>query len=114
MKKIEILVLGKNPKILATLLRLINANDTWHGEGTMDEEIAIEKCQQRPYDILMLGAGISAEVEKKLRAVIGRLYPDMKIIQHFGGGSGLLLAQIEQALAVKQRSNFSIVDNPFA
>ncbi|MFT4667650.1 MAG: hypothetical protein ACI9XB_004622 [Gammaproteobacteria bacterium] len=113
MKKIEILVFGKNPKILQTVVRLINANEAWQGEGTMDEEVVIEKCQRNNYDLLLLGGGISAPSENKVRATLRRLNPDLKIIQHFGGGSDLLSSEIESALAGDDSANFNIVDNPF-
>ena len=34
MSKVQILVYGNHPEILATVLRLINANDHWQGEGS--------------------------------------------------------------------------------
>jgi hypothetical protein len=110
MKKIEILVFGKNAEILETVVRLINENHAWQGEGTMEEEVVIEKCQHNNYDLLLLGGGISPESENKVRATLARLKPELKIIQHFGGGSGLLTSEIESALAGDESANFNIVD----
>ena len=39
--------------------------------------------------------------------------PDIKIIQHWGGGSGLLENEINAALDNNKEGNFNIVDNPF-
>lgn len=113
MKKIEILVYGKNPEILQTVVRLINANKAWRGEGTTEEETVIEKCQRNAYDLLLLGGGIPSQSENKVRATLGILYPDLKIVQHFGGGSGLLNNEIKAALSNIESANFNIVDNPF-
>lgn len=113
MKKIEILVYGKNADILQTVVRLINKNEAWHGEGTMEEEEVIEKCQKKAYDLLLLGGGISPASEKKVRTLLGRLCPELKIIQHFGGGSGLLTNEIQGALMGDKSANFNVVDNPF-
>ncbi len=114
MKKIEILVYGKNPEILETVVRLINKNDAWHGEGTMEEEEVIEKCQHNAYDLLLLGGGIPPISENKVRVTLGKLKPDLKIVQHFGGGSGLLASEIKGALAGDESANFNITDNPFS
>ena len=39
--------------------------------------------------------------------------PQIKIIQHFGGGSGLLSNEIEAALTDNESGNFNVIDNPF-
>ena len=113
MKKIEILVFGKNTDILKTVLRLINANPNWYAEGTMEAEEVIEKCQLNAYDLLLLGGGIAQDEENKVRALVRKLRPELKIIQHFGGGSGLLSNEIQAALSDNQVANFNILDNPF-
>ncbi|MEL6865292.1 MAG: response regulator receiver protein [Bacteroidota bacterium] len=113
MKKIEILVFGKHPAILETLLRLINANPNWQAEGTMKAEEVIEKSQLNAYDLLLLGGGIAQSEENKVRAILGQLRPKLKIIQHFGGGSGLLSNEIQTALSDHPMTNFNVLDNPF-
>lgn len=113
MKKIEILVFGKNESILKTVLRLINSNPIWQAEGTIQAEKVIEKCQLNAYDLLLLGGGIAQEEDNKVRALVGKLRPKLKIIQHFGGGSGLLSNEIQTALSNNQAAVFNILDNPF-
>lgn len=113
MKKIEILVFGKHSDILQTVLRLINANLNWQAEGTTAAEEVIEKCQLNAYDLLLLGGGIAQHEENKIRVMLGKLRPELKIIQHFGGGSGLLSNEIRAALSGNQAASFNVVDNPF-
>ena len=113
MKKIEILVFGKHSDILKTMLRLINANPNWQAEGTMESEEVIDKCQLNAYDLLLLGGGITQSEENKIRALLNKLRPELKIIQHFGGGSGLLSNEIMYALADTPSSYFNVMDNPF-
>jgi hypothetical protein len=116
MKTTEILVYGKNPEILATVVRLINANEEWSGEGTSDEEEVIEKVQRKQYDLVMLGGAVPTVSENKIRATLGKLQPDLKIIQHFGGGSGLLKSEIKEALSRQDTAGarVNVLDNPFA
>lgn len=96
---IEILVIGTNDEIRATVLRLLNANEAWNAVGVSSAEEALLKCREKEYQILLLGAGLTDEIEGKLTEEVGLLYPDMHVIPHYGGGSGLLYAEIYLALA---------------
>lgn len=112
MSTAKILVYGKQPEILATVLRLINKEETWQGEGHHDEEQVIELFTQKQYDLFLLGGGISEESERKVRALFQRQQPDTPIVQHYGGGSGLLRTEIVSNLQSKQPA-WQVSDNPF-
>ena len=111
MRKLEILVFGKHQDILKTVMRLINNRPGWRAEGTMESEDVIEKCSLKTYDLLLLGGGISKKEEQRVRAELNKIRPEMKIIQHFGGGSGLLYNEIDASLLSYQNLNFNIQDN---
>jgi len=113
MSKIQILVIGKEPDILQTVVRLINNNNNWNAIGTGEDETAIELFHQHVYDLVLLGGGIGPESEIKLRKLFTLQNADIKIIQHWGGGSGLLENEIRSALDNNKEGNFNIVDNPF-
>jgi DNA-binding NtrC family response regulator len=113
MKKIQILVICDHEKILQTIIRLINNNEEWNATGTADIEKAIELFHQHKFDLVLLGSGINDEDENKLRKIFTLQNADIKIIQHFGGGSGLLSNEIEAALSDNQQGNFNVIDNPF-
>ena len=113
MNKIQILVIGRETDILQTVLRLINKNDNWNATGTGEDETAIKLFHQYPYDLVLLGGGIEADSEIKLSKIFTLQNPAIKIIQHWGGGSGLLENEIRAALENNEEGNFNIVDNPF-
>ncbi|HEY4874041.1 MAG TPA: hypothetical protein VIH86_00585 [Puia sp.] len=113
MKKIQILVICNHEEILQTIIRLINNNEKWNATGTADVEKAIELFHQHKFDLVLLGSGIKNEDENKLRRIFTLQNPEIKIIQHFGGGSGLLSNEIEAALSDNASGNFNIIDNPF-
>lgn len=113
MKKLSILVYGKHPQILKTVLRLINNNNNWLGEGHTEEEDVIELFLRKAYDLVLLGGGISKGSEKKIRTLFEQLRPNTPIIQHYGGGSGLLKSEIESALQQQQQCEVRVRDNPF-
>jgi hypothetical protein len=94
----EILVIGRNKEILVTLLRSINQNPGWNGRGAMQDEEAIELFHSRDFDFVLLSSGIEEESEKKLRSLFSFQNPDITIIQHYGGGSGLLSNEIKEAI----------------
>jgi hypothetical protein len=93
MQKIEILVVGKHPEIMKTILRLINSKPEWSGNAAFSVDEAVELSGKIALDIVLLGAGIDDEESKLLKA-----YFDVPVVQHYGGGSGLLYAEVYQAL----------------
>jgi len=113
MEKIQILVVCSHQEILNTIIRLINNNEKWNGTGTDDIEQAIELFHQQAFDLVLLGSGLTGESENKLRKIFVLQNPEIKIIEHFGGGSGLLSNEIEEAFAGNKNGNFNVIDNPF-
>ncbi|MDP9077319.1 MAG: hypothetical protein M3O71_07855 [Bacteroidota bacterium] len=96
--KIEILAIGRHPEILQTVVRLVNNNPEWNATGAGTDDEAILAFSARPFRLVLLGGGIEKESEDKLCAAFRALNPDIIIVQHYGGGSGLLFAEIYQAL----------------
>jgi len=97
--KTKILAIGKHPEILQTVVRLINNNPEWEGAGANTDDEAVLLFSAQSFKIVLLCGGIEADSEKRLRATFNALNPDAIIVQHYGGGSGLLSAEIYQALA---------------
>ncbi|RYE11907.1 MAG: response regulator receiver protein [Sphingobacteriaceae bacterium] len=99
MHRLNILAIHRDPLILATVLRLINTNEKWNGIGAITDEEAVEMFHQQPVGIVLFCAGIDPESEEKLKAVFNTQNPPPIFLQHYGGGSGLLSAEIYEALA---------------
>lgn len=98
MDKAQILIIGRNEQILATVERLINNNPNWQATACLTDELAISTCKKQRFDLVLLGGGIDEASEIYLRETIGKMRPGIKIIQHYGGGSGLLATEINMAL----------------
>jgi hypothetical protein len=96
MSKIEILVICRHEGILQTVVRLINNNPEWNATGVITDEEALSLFGSQPFKLVLLGSGI--ENEDRLRVHFKALNPDVIIVEHYGGGSGLLAAEIYQAL----------------
>lgn len=99
MHKLNILAIHRDTKILVTVLRLINTNEQWNGIGAHTDEEAIALFHQQPVGIVLFCAGINPQEEEKLKAVFSTQNPPPIFLQHYGGGSGLLNAEIYEALA---------------
>ena len=97
---INILYIGRHQEILETVLRLINANEDWFGAGTSTDETAMDLFSKINFSLVLLGCGIEEESEEKLRQFFQEKNPNCEIVQHYGGGSGLLKNEIFSALKI--------------
>ena len=98
MEKIEILIVGRNPEIVQTVVRLINNNPEWNATPALTDADAISLFQNRLFTLVLLGGGIEPESDTLLRKAFTSHKPNITIIQHYGGGSGLLATEINMAL----------------
>lgn len=97
---IKILYIGRHAEILETVVRLLNANEEWLGIGASTDDEALELFTKYDFSLVLLGCGIEEESEHLLITAFRDLKPDIVIIQHYGGGSGLLRNEITSALQV--------------
>lgn len=96
--KAKILVIGRHPQILEVVVRLVNQNPDWEAVGTGEEEEAQNLFLHHTFDLVLLSSGIEEETEHRLRELFILQNPEVIILQHYGGGSGLLTGEIRQAL----------------
>ncbi|WP_316736554.1 hypothetical protein [Pedobacter aquatilis] len=96
--QITILYIGRETEITTVMNRLLNARLEWKGLCVCTDEEAISIFEAQEVDLVLLGNGINADCEKALRERLNALKPEVKIIQHYGGGSGLLYGEIMTAL----------------
>jgi len=94
----KILYIGRDTEITIVMKRLLNARPEWKGICVCSDDEAISILKTQNIDLVLLGNGITPECEKVLRAHITGLNADTKVIQHYGGGSGLLYGEIMGAL----------------
>ena len=98
MNTVQILVIGRNTDILETVLRLINNNPEWNATGTSEDGEAIRYFEEQSFDLVLLGGGIEPTSEESLCNFFRQRNPSIRIVQHYGGGSGLLSNEILHAL----------------
>jgi hypothetical protein len=95
MRKIKILAIGTNEQIMETILRLINQNPMWQGDIALSSQTAGMMLNAPNYDLILLGSGSD---ESEIRLILKDRMLNIPVVLHYGGGSGLLLCEINQAL----------------
>ena len=98
---VNILVVGKDPEILKVVLRLLNdyKEGNYHAVGSTDPDFARSLFADTDIDLVLITNGIDATLDASLREDFLTRRPGVRILQHFGGGSGLLFGEIAEALA---------------
>jgi hypothetical protein len=98
MKKTNILYIGRHLEISDVVVRLINTNKDWMGIGVVEDQKALEIFLKMEFSLVLLGSGIFINEELALCDFFRNHNPKIKIIQHYGGGGGLLSNEILNAL----------------
>lgn len=98
-ERINILVIGRHPEIMETVLRLIHQQG-WHAAGVLTDTEAIDAFKSHTFDLVLMGGGVEEQSETQLRQQFERMHPGIKVIRHYGGGSGLLFAEVREALKI--------------
>jgi hypothetical protein len=96
--KTNILVIGRNAQILETILRLINSQENWQAFGALTDEECLQLFKANPIDLVLIGGGVNENSELAVSTALKKTNPAIKIIRHYGGGSGLLFTEIKEAL----------------
>lgn len=94
MKELRFLAIGKNLPILETLKRIIESNSGWSAVTQSDEESSYEYLINYEVDIVLLSSGLNEQVERRIKKYVLGLDKSIKIIEHYGGGSGLLKNEV--------------------
>ncbi|MEY4930090.1 MAG: hypothetical protein RI909_814 [Bacteroidota bacterium] len=97
-EQINILVIGRHEQIMDTVVRLINTQPNWNAHGAMTDEQAMVTFSQNKFDLVLVGGGVEEASETKFNMEFEKINPQVKIIRHYGGGSGLLFNEIREAL----------------
>lgn len=94
MKTLNFLVIGKNQEILETLKRIIENNEGWKAEIKSDETTCPDYIKENQVDIVLLSSGLEEQFEKDIKVFCENLGKEVKVIDHYGGGSGLLKSEV--------------------
>lgn len=94
MKELRFLVIGENLLILETLKRIIDDNSGRYAVTQSDEESSYEYLINHKVDVVLLSSGLNEPIERRIKQYVLGLDKSIKIIEHYGGGSGLLKNEV--------------------
>ncbi|WP_292010662.1 hypothetical protein [Chryseobacterium sp.] len=94
MKILQFLVIGKNQEILDTLKRIIENNEGWLAEICNDEKHCYQYLENNHVDVVLLSSGLDEEFEKEIKVFCENIEGRVEVIDHYGGGSGLLKNEV--------------------
>jgi len=94
MENLQFLVIGKNQEILETLKRIIENNEGWKAKIENDEAVCYDYIEENQVDIVLLSSGLDEKFENEIKSFCGNLDKEVKVIDHYGGGSGLLKNEV--------------------
>jgi hypothetical protein len=94
----EILLVGSNKPIMDTIARLVNTTGKWKATIAYSPGEALEAVKTKEVKVVLLCAGI--DNEQFLFEELKNLFPQLPVVKHYGGGSGLLYAELYEALAL--------------
>ncbi len=95
---VNVLVVGAYPDITSLLVRLVNRFGGIKAEGATGAWRIISQASAQNYDLVLIGSGLNRRFEDRVILCARSRNPDVKIIYHFGGGSGLLKSELSRAL----------------
>ncbi len=99
MKALHFLIIGKNHEILQTLQRVIEKNESWKATLCTGEEESYGQIRENKPDLVFLSSGLEQETEARIRQFCRSVSPEIKVIDHYGGGSGLVKSEVESCFA---------------
>jgi len=94
MNTLHFLVIGKNQEILDTLKRIIENNEGWNATIQTDENTCYDTIRNTDVDIVLLSSGLEEQFEEDIKTFCEKLDKNVKVIEHYGGGSGLLKNEV--------------------
>lgn len=95
---VEILVVCTHKDILDTIIRLIHTRPDWKASGVSSIEQAKQAIINPDYKIVLIGSGIDDSEIEHFAVYLSGIKPEIKIVKHYGGGSGLLFGEINHTL----------------
>ena len=91
----RILAVGTHPEVMPVIDRLIRSQEGWEPVVACCADDALNVlASDECIDVLLVGAGLSPDEEVQLNAAAGARTPTVPVVAHYGGGSGLLFAEI--------------------
>ena len=92
----KVLVAGVDQLITNVIVRLLNQMEGYSGVSANSTTEMEESLRASDYDIFLIGAGFDQAQERSMTKEALEIRPNIKVLEHYGGGSGLLKTELEE------------------
>ena len=92
----KVLVAGVDQLITNVIVRLLNQMEGYSGVTANSTTEMAESLRASDYDILLIGAGFDQAQERSMTKEALEIRPNIKVLEHYGGGCGLLITELEE------------------
>lgn len=99
MDDLHFLLVGTHAQMLTILQRVISQREGWRATSCTGFETLKTALFFETYDVVLLSSGISSDEEHTIQMYVAQHYPSIRVIVHYGGGSGLLFNEVQQAFS---------------
>ena len=89
----KILLISQNQEIAQTIQRLVDGLGDFRCSYVQTLHELKKELVSNKFDLLLIGSGFNAEDEESMKRLAAQHNPEMKIVEHYGGGSGLLYSE---------------------
>lgn len=97
-KKKKILYISPNKYNSNKVVKLINSHENWDGFVANNEEEAVTFFSEYNVAMILFGCDLNKKIENKLCHYFKKIDPQIIILAPYGGGTGLLMHEINSAL----------------
>jgi hypothetical protein len=94
----NVLVVGRSESVLDTTVALL-AERGYDARATRDFENITDQFDARDLDVVAFGGQVAPDKKEEIRAALARVNPDLEFLQGLAGIPGLIVDQVEAALA---------------
>lgn len=94
-QSVHLLYIGCDMAMAAAMLRVVTHYPGWELMVADTVTAAIDACTEHHFDLVLMGAGLHENMEQQVTTELGARYPWLPVIQHYGGGSGLLYSTVQ-------------------
>lgn len=96
----RVLVLGRRDYIVEALMKVVKS-EGFEVKGCMEDQEVMRMVSKGKVDLLLISGGVEPNSRIMLKTFLGKTYPDIKVLEHFGGPA-TLPADLRQTLYLSE------------
>lgn len=100
--KKHIVFLSRNEVVSSCIEKFFSKSDEFLVTLVIELDSLFIYLSSHNCDAVLLGSGMTEVEEKKIEEYLKLNFPSIRLIKHYGGGSGLLMNELMIAFSIKE------------